>query len=104
MHRIGIELYNAFPAHAPAGEMAESAAKFKISEGEIRWYRQFAALHSVPELEDLYEKCRRGKFAITTTHFRVLICKKRQAAEGNLLRQPSNIDFPSTISAASLVR
>jgi len=79
MYAIGTELRKLFPEHAPAGAMAEHAEKFGIPEGAARRYRQFATMQSKPELEDLYEKCQRLRFALNTTHFRVLIGVKHKS-------------------------
>jgi len=78
MHKIGTALRGGFSEHAPAGAMDQSGQESEIPVGERRRYRQFATMYSETELEDIYKRCRRQKFALTTTHFRVLIGVKKK--------------------------
>ncbi|GEM_PF-1397802 len=87
MHRIGIEMLNAFPKHAPAGEMAEHAKKHGIPEGAARRYRQFATLYEESELKELYGMSRSQGFGLTTTHFRVLIGVEKKELRTKLTKK-----------------
>ena len=100
MHRIGTALQKLFPKRAPARKMAQQAAKLGIPKGEGRRYRQFATMYSKPELQDLYKQCRNKKFALTTTHFRVLI-----GVQDKLLRSTlANRAIKKTLSVSALRR
>ena len=87
MKTIGTALRKKSPKSAPAGAMAQPAQELEIPVGERRRYRQFATMYTNTELMALYKRCRIKKFALTTTHFRVLIGVKEKSIRATLAQK-----------------